>query len=228
MNTRKLRKAILTLCSALLLVSLSVGATLAYLTSTDEVVNTFTVGKVAIELDEADTDANGEAIEGADRVTENEYHLLPGHSYVKDPTIWVDEESEDCFLYVTIQNDLEAIEVKADEDFDYETIADQMTALGWVEIGTTGVFYATQEKDGETTNVFTAGESKVVFEGFSITGDVDVTTLEGYATEKTDEGEIADGAKLITVTAYAIQADGFNGDAAAAWNANADTPTAFN
>ena len=54
MNTRKLRKAILTLCSALLLVSLSVGITVAYLTSTDEVKNTFTVGQVKITLDEAE------------------------------------------------------------------------------------------------------------------------------------------------------------------------------
>ena len=52
MKNSKLRRILLTLACAVLLVSLSVGATLAYLTSvTAEVQNTFTVGKVQITLD---------------------------------------------------------------------------------------------------------------------------------------------------------------------------------
>ena len=56
MKNSKLRKVLLLACSAVLLVCLSVGATLAYLTSTDTVKNTFTVGKVAITLDEVNVD----------------------------------------------------------------------------------------------------------------------------------------------------------------------------
>jgi len=62
----------------------SVFGTLAYLTATDTVTNTFTVGKVQITLDEAPVDANGETTDG-DRVKKNNYHLLPGHEYDKDP-----------------------------------------------------------------------------------------------------------------------------------------------
>ena len=50
---KKLRRILLTVCSAALLVCVTVGATVAYLTSTETVTNTFTVGKVDITLDEA-------------------------------------------------------------------------------------------------------------------------------------------------------------------------------
>ena len=59
MKKSMLRKVLLLACSAVLLVCLSVGATLAYLTSNDTVVNTFTVGKVAITLDETDVKLDG-------------------------------------------------------------------------------------------------------------------------------------------------------------------------
>ena len=96
----KKSKAILMALCAVLLVAASVMGTLAYLTSTDTVVNTFTVGKVEITLDEADVNADGTPVQGADRVDANEYHLLPGHTYAKDPIVHVDADSEDCYLFV--------------------------------------------------------------------------------------------------------------------------------
>ena len=70
MKNSKLRRILLTLACAVLLVSLSVGATLAYLTSTPtKVTNTFVVGEVKIELDEADEAfEKGEAFDGGLRL----------------------------------------------------------------------------------------------------------------------------------------------------------------
>ena len=59
MKNSKLRRVLLLLACAVMLVSLSVGATLAYLTGKDEVVNTFTVGNVQIKLDEAKVNTDG-------------------------------------------------------------------------------------------------------------------------------------------------------------------------
>ena len=78
-------KALLVVACALLLVAASVFGTMAYLTSTDTVTNTFTVGKVAIKLDEAKVNPDGSLVENADRVKANSYKLLPGHIYNKDP-----------------------------------------------------------------------------------------------------------------------------------------------
>lgn len=57
MKTRS--KALLLSLCAVLLVAASVFGTMAYLTSNDSVVNTFTVGSVSITLDEADVKTDG-------------------------------------------------------------------------------------------------------------------------------------------------------------------------
>ena len=194
MKNRKLRKILLTICSAMLLVTLSVGATFAYLTSTDEVVNTFTVGKVAITLDETDVDANGEK-DGNTRVKANEYKLMPGHEYTKDPVVHFAAGSEASWLFVKVENDIAAIEAET-------TIADQIVDNGWTALdGVDGVYYKSV-----AANTTDAAADYEVFEKFTIKDDVNNDTLAKYADE------------TITVTAYAVQADGLD-TVAEAWAA---------
>ncbi len=191
MKTRT--KALLLALCAVLLVCASVFGTLAYFTSKDAVTNTFTVGKVVITLDEAKVETNGTPVEDADRVKANAYHLLPGHSYTKDPTIHVDAESEDCWLFVKIDNQIAAIE-------DAVTVHDQMVTNGWTEIDATNNIYAYKA-------IATKNQDVKVFDSFKIQGaGLDNDTLADY------EG------MTIVVTAYAIQADGF-ATAQDAWTA---------
>lgn len=119
----KSKALLLTLC-AVLLVAASVLGTMAYLTSTDTVTNTFTVGKVEIKLDETDvTDPNGP------RVKANSYKLMPGTTYTKDPTVTVLNGSEASYvrMKVTFNNAAALMEMlpSADnlEDFSPEEIA---------------------------------------------------------------------------------------------------------
>ena len=98
----KLRRILLTVCSAALLVCVTVGATVAYLTSEKTVTNTFTVGKVAITMDETAVNTDGTALANTPRRTTNTYHLLPGKTYTKDPQIHVTAGSEDCYLFVKV------------------------------------------------------------------------------------------------------------------------------
>lgn len=143
------RKALMLILCAALLVSATVMGTLAYLTSTTDVVtNTFTVGNVVITLDEAKVTEYG-VIDGNDRVTENEYKLIPGHKYVKDPTVHVAEGSENCWLFVKVENDLAAIEADT-------KIAAQMTANGWSVVE--GNVYAYKEIVAAKTDVPVFGE----------------------------------------------------------------------
>lgn len=119
MKTRN--KVLLTLVCAVALVAGSVLGTYAYLTSQDTVTNTFTVGKVEITLDEAKVNEYGKLLDANDkadgeagfdaanlatRVEKNEYKLIPGHTYVKDPTINIADGSEACWLFVKIENGL--------------------------------------------------------------------------------------------------------------------------
>lgn len=119
----KSKALLLTLC-AVLLVAASVLGTMAYLTSTDTVTNTFTVGKVEITLDETDvTNPNGP------RVKANSYKLMPGTTYTKDPTVTVLKGSEDSYvrMKVTFNNAAALMEMLPNannlEDFTADEIA---------------------------------------------------------------------------------------------------------
>lgn len=116
---KKTSKALLLTICAVLLVAASVMGTMAYLTSTDKVQNTFTVGKVAIKLDEAKVGTDGTPVEGADRVKENGYKLLPGHAYTKDPTVTVLKDSVESYvrMKVTFNNAAEIIAMCTDPEF---------------------------------------------------------------------------------------------------------------
>ena len=99
MKTRS--KVLLLIVSALALVIATIFGTLAYLTDTETVTNTFTVGNIDIKLDEAPVDKNGEVIQG-ERVDGNEYHLLPGHFYIKDPTVTIKPGSEESYVRMLV------------------------------------------------------------------------------------------------------------------------------
>ena len=72
MKAKTKTKALLMSLCAVLLVAASVLGTMAYLTDSKDVKNTFTVGNVAIKLDEAKVNTDGTPVEGADRVKGNE------------------------------------------------------------------------------------------------------------------------------------------------------------
>lgn len=180
----KTRKTLLMVLSLVLVAVVSVAGTLAYLNSkTGPVTNTFTVGAVEITLDEAKVTNLG-VKDGDDRVTENAYKLYPNHEYLKDPIVHVDAESEDCWLFVEVKNEIEAIEAPAN------TIAAQLEANGWTLVeGQTNV-YAYRA-------IVSGGTDVPVFGSFKIADTVDNETLAAY-----------DG-KTVVVTALAVQADGF-------------------
>lgn len=116
----KSKALLLTLC-AVLLIAASVLGTMAYLTSSAEVKNTFTIGKVEIKLDETDvTNPTGP------RVTANSYKLMPGTTYTKDPTVTVKAGSEESYvrMKVTFNNAKEIIALCTDPEY-----ADEVTGV---------------------------------------------------------------------------------------------------
>ncbi len=115
------RRTLAMVLAIVLSMGLTVYGSVAYLSDTEKVVNTFTVGKVDITLDETKVDPEGNPIAGEDRVESNEYHLLPGHSYVKDPTVTVKAGSEESYvrMIVTLNklSEITAIAALGGEDF---------------------------------------------------------------------------------------------------------------
>lgn len=212
----KMKALTLVLC-AVLLVCASVMGTLAYLKATSgPVQNTFTIGKVAITLDEADVDEYGKQV-STDRVTANEYKLMPGHEYIKDPTVTVLADSEASYirLMVTVNGYNQLMNAfpqnKYPEYWNGDMFLLQKLVAGWdggvwESTGfdpTTNTYefrYYTTVSTVDSAAVKLAPLfTKVVIPGF-LTND-QITALNNIE---------------IVINAHAIQADGF-ADADAAW-----------
>lgn len=184
------RKALMLILCAALLVSATVMGTLAYLQDTTQVVeNTFSVGQVHIDLDETDVDVYGDATgEGRDKA--NTYKLIPGHTYTKDPIVHVQAASEVSYVFVKVENGIAAVEAD-------KTIAAQMKDNGWNAISEGSNIFVYKE----TVDARDTAKDIPVFGTFTVKTDAEITD-----TLTTAE---------INITAYAIQADGFDGKTAA-------------
>lgn len=204
---KKVTKALLLTLCALALVAGTILGTLAYLTDRSSVENTFTVGNVDIKVDETDVDEDGKPIEDADRVEENDYHLIPGQSYVKDPTMTVIKGSEESYVRmmvtITHYNQLKAI---FGDNFLPENFASGWDRETWPCVGITdnGDNSVTYEFRYHTTVDASNAEEDIVLEPlFTAINVPGALTGEEMAT-------IAD--MKIIVEGHAIQAATFEAD----------------
>lgn len=201
---------LLSLC-AVLLVAVTALGTMAYLTATDEVKNTFTVGKVQLELDEAKVNTDGEPLkenevvdrEEADRVKANSYKLVPGHTYTKDPTVTVLAESEKSYVRVLVTfTNYQALEAIFEPINDPAEVFIGYDAAKWIPVT------ETKNTDGSKTYEFRyftpveptglqAEKLAPLFTEIKLPGTINNTQLETLA-----------GTEM-KVVAQAIQVDGF-------------------
>lgn len=87
-----IKKIAVLLLAVVLLIGGTIGGTLAWLSAqTNEITNTFTVGKITITLAET---------------TGENYKIVPGGTEAKDPKITVEKGSEKCYVYALITNDV--------------------------------------------------------------------------------------------------------------------------
>ena len=206
-----MKKKTLALLMAVIMAFGAVGATIAWLQSTSATVtNTFTFGDVTITLDEADVNDMDNDKDTSERVQTNEYKLIPGATATKDPTVWVDEDSEDCYVFVKVT-------------------ATKNTTAGGKEIVTYDIGSAWKLVTG-TTDVYVYGTNEApvvvkanakldnILKGNSITINSALTKEEIAALDADKDGTVEDTEKpTLSFIAYAIQAEnlGTNVDTAA-------------
>ena len=207
-----MKKKVVIITSFLLVTALSICVTLAFLTDAEETKNTFTIGSVNISLYETDVNEMGEPIEGAEPVTENTYHLLPGKTYVKDPTITVENGSDESYIRMLVTLNLyKEIKEVFGEDFLPGNFVLGYDQEKWIYIGG-------EENLVENTITYEFRYHKTVD---SLDGE---KVLEPLFTELTVPGEVeaADLEKIadleINVIGHAIQASGLP-TAEEAWKA---------
>ena len=195
---KKKSKVLIGVAALILVAILAIGATLAYLSDTSgPVTNTFTIGKVKIELKEHKLDTDGKTLTTgtANEVTsESGYTIIPGTALNKDPFVRVLANSEKCWVFVKIT------QTNWNEKLTYAV------DTGWAELESaagTGykVYYTTVEKATAAQEI-------------NILKDKKITVAAGLA-----QTEITDSAKpQLVFDAYAIQFENLS-TAAAAWDA---------
>lgn len=194
MKTKKLRKKkksvavkiALTMLAVVLLIGGTIGGTLAWLAAeSGPVTNTFTVGKIEIELKEHELKNDG-TLDTSKEVVKNEnYKILPGATQPKDPFVTVKANSENCYVYVLVTNDLV---------IGTDPVAVCDIYANWEQIGKkeNSILYrhnaiVNASESDQSLQVF----SKVTYDGEKIT-KATITGLNG---------------KTIEIKAYAHQAD---------------------
>ena len=180
---RNTLKPMLIAMAVVLLLGCVTGGTLAWLTSTtDPVTNTFTTADVSITLKETyNTDSDND--------NENDKwvaQMIPGYSYTKDPVVTVEDDSEDCWLFVKFEEKNDASK--------YLTYTSNLsTDNGWTQGDGTkipdNVWYR-QVMKADTTKSWNLLKDDIV--------TVNATTVT--------KGSMADAAKAeLVYTAYAAQ-----------------------
>lgn len=168
---KTMKKTLIVVAFALLLVCCVVSTTLAYLVAqTPSVENTFVIGNINIKL--------GETVG-------NEFKLIPGSTYTKDPTVEVLPNSESCYLFVKVE--------RTTNFNNYITC--NIDGGNWSLLNTTGtyaVYYreigAVDAKNGVKYNVI----------------DGNTVTVKSTVT-KADIDALGGSNPKITFTAYAVQ-----------------------
>lgn len=177
-------KVFLSLLALVLVVGCAVGGTIAWLTATTEpVVNTFTYGKIKIQLTET---------------TGNAYKIIPGVNISKDPKVTVKADSEACWLFVKVAEEGTFVTDKVTY-----SIAD-----GWKVLDATnhpGVYYrkvdaVTADTDfyvltGDATypnGVVTVSENLTKAEVNSVAATQPTLTFTAYAVQKDGINTAAD------------------------------------
>ena len=209
------KKTILVAAIAVMLVAaLVVGGTLAYFTDTKSADNVFTVGNVAIKLDESNVnDPNGK------RVTSNEYTgVLPGIQYKKDPVV-TNTGKNDAYVraVVTIENGMNWLgfyydktstfpQVEAFEKLICNTLGD-----GWEIVDFKNVMSTQDHPTSDTVVTLKyTGVTGVLAAGEATTAMFDKVMLPAKMTASDITTRVAqNGVFHIDVVAQAIQADGF-------------------
>lgn len=217
MKKKLLTAAVLTLCAVALVVG-SVLTTIALLTSSANVTNTFTIGEVKITMDETKVNPNGTAVEGAARVDANSYHLVPNTTYIKDPTIHIASgEMNDMYLFVKSTNMIRSAEagnVNAGND---TSMREQMIANGWVEYVRSGdgveivwVYGKRNTANGEITPTPVNSKTEQLKKDGNKVGIPagDFRLCEHFTIDEHANVSLY-GAATVTFTAFAIQDDGF-------------------
>lgn len=188
---KKSKKFLVFILSLAVITVTSISPTFSWLSAKSErVVNTFAGGAISIVVDEAPVGPDGEKLPG-DRVTENRYKYVPGAVLDKDPTPTVLKGSDECYVFMYIENELT------------DKFSLNIDTANWKAVATSGgnTLYAYSAK----VNAENADSDVKLNPIFTQVTVSDTLTAEEINTM---------GEKTLCATAYAVQTESMSSSAA--------------
>ena len=174
---KNMKKILVLALAAVLLVAVSVGGTVAYLTAvTDEVENTFMPAGIEITLDETKKSDGTEVAAG---VTDWTAKMIPGATYPKNPKVTLTKADCDVYIFITVADN-------TDGAVSYEVDAGDANSGKWIKLQD-GVWY----REAATTDVNTSWD---ILKGNKVT----IPTTLG-------ENDMPEANVTIVFDAYAVQ-----------------------
>ena len=191
-----MKKKITAIALVVCLVAVAVvGGSLAYFTDTDDATNTFTVGKVDITLTETNW-------------VEEKATLIPGREILKNPTITVEEDSQRAYTFMKVQLSADFVDLLTKyataKNINLNTEAGQKALIAaWFSSTVNPKIMKLDLTDNSVIlgvlSPKDPGESVTYFDAVTVPPEVVGTMIKENGTYE------------IYVTAYAIQAEGFEG-----------------
>lgn len=178
-----MKKGLILILSIVMVVGISISATLAYLfVETTSVENTFVYGDINITLDES---------------KDLDLKMIPGKDITKDPKVTVLENSEACWLFVMIE-----------KSTNFDNFMEYTVATGWTQGDGTNVPANVYYRE---VPAMTANTKFEVLDGNKVHVKEGVlkTALNTFDADKNGELSEEEKAALpkLTFTAYAVQKD---------------------
>lgn len=188
-------KSVLLIIAVILLTCGMIGGTMAWMyVKTEPVSNTFTYGDIDLSLEETDTQIDGDNNRNTNTYvfTETEGDEDGDNAIAKDPTVVIGGGSENCWIFVKIEES-----ANFSDFFTYE-VAD-----GWTTLPESGVYFREAAASSEAQSFYVLECNAVYAKGALSQSALDALDEDSYPT--------------LDFRAYAIQKDSSIADAAAAW-----------
>lgn len=205
---KNMKKILVLALAAVLLVAVSIGGTIAYLTDkTEEVENTFSPAEIEITLEET---------------SGTSFALVPSKTYMKNPVVAVDGDKTDVdiWLFVEIVDESAAAYLSTYDCtlYDVDTQGNKTAANGWTKGDGTSIPETVYYRKVLTIDTTKSWE---LIAGNTVTVDVDLGSTE--LPMPTDDVKL-------TYKAYAMQLANGSGEftAAQAWAQVKSDPTTDN
>ena len=212
-------KSLALVLACVLLVGGVIGGTVAWLTAkTNEVTNVFTPSDIDITLQEHTYDSDKDELTNTETTTGvDNYKMVPGWTIPKDPWVTVKGGSEDCWVFIKVEEKGGNVTITDDEfptpmmftfsDF----IAYEIDDANWTQLTdendapVPGVYYCYANDVENDRNIKILDEGKYTFNGVDYTWDKQHVLTKPDVTKEMMNAVTNDTKPTLTFTAYASQ-----------------------